>query len=172
MSLEKIISIPGMSGLFKMVAQLRNGGYVVESFADQKRIPISTRQRISMLKDISVFTTDGEMPLNDVFLKMKEHNDLCAAVGPQADAASLRSTLKKILPEFDDERVHDSDIKKMFNWYTLLKDQITKEEDDVAVTAATETSGSTTEMKTEKHDVATETVKSKPKTKKTVKKED
>ena len=127
MSLAKIISIPGMGGLFKMVAQLRNGGYVVESFTDQKRMPVSATQRIIMLQDISVYTTDGEMPLNDVLLKMKDNDELCSGFSSQSESALLRSTLKKILPDFDDDRVHDSDIRKMFSWYVLLKDQIEKE---------------------------------------------
>ena len=63
MSFEKIISIPGMSGLFKMVAQMRNGGFVVESLIDGRRQPVSSMQRITMLKDIAVFTMEDDMPL-------------------------------------------------------------------------------------------------------------
>jgi hypothetical protein len=127
MSLEKIISIPGISGLFKMVAQMRNGGFIVESLADQKRQPVSSTQRIVMLEDISVYTMEGDMPLNDVFLKMKSNEDVTSSVNNQSDPSQLKQALKKIIPEFDEERVHASDIKKMFSWFSLLKDIITEE---------------------------------------------
>lgn len=173
MSLSKIISIPGMSGLFKMVAQLRNGGYVVESFMDQKRIPVSATQRIVMLQDISVYTTSGELPLNDVLLKMKEHNELCSQITAQSEPALLRSTLKKIMPEFDDDRVHDSDIRKMFNWYVLLKDQIEKEvlPEDNSNTTQEENAGGIVAAETkEELETADAEKKTKPKVKKAVKK--
>ena len=167
MSLEKIISIPGMNGLFKMVAQMRNSGYIVESLTDQKKIPVSSMQRIIMLQDISVYTLDADMPLNQVLWKMKEKDELCSAITPQSDPEVLRSTLKQIIPELDEERVHYSDIKKMFNWYSLLKDQL------VAPETKTETSGDNhpnTEQKTEAPTTTAEKVK-KPKAKKTVSKD-
>ena len=142
MSLSKIISIPGMSGLFKMVAQMRNGGFVVESLSDKKRIPVSSTQRIVMLEDISVYTMEDDMPLKDVFKKMKDQDTLCAGISAKADASELKSTLKKVIPEFDEERVHASDIKKMFVWYSLLRDIIGTEEEEApdATTPAEETS--------------------------------
>lgn len=128
MSFEKIISIPGMSGLYRIVAQMRNGGFVVEGLNDNKRVPVSAMQRIIMLKDIAVYTVEEDMPLIDVFRKMKEQDAVASAVSPKADAEELKVTLKKLLPEFDDDRVHASDIRKMFAWYGMLKDIITDEE--------------------------------------------
>jgi hypothetical protein len=124
MSFEKIISIPGLSGLFRMVAQMRNGGFIVESLADARRIPVSSTQRIIMLKDIAVYTHGDDMPLYKVFKMMKEQDGLAASVSPKAEPADLRTAMKSIVPEFDEERVHASDIRKMFIWYNLVKDVV------------------------------------------------
>ncbi len=131
MSFDKIISIPGMPGLFKMVAQMRNGGFVVEGMSDGKRLPVSAMQRIIMLKDISVYTMEDDMPLEEVFLKMKNNDTVASSISAKADPAELKSTLKKVLPEFDEERVHVSDIRKMFSWYGLLKDSVSFEKTEV-----------------------------------------
>ena len=136
MSFDKIISIPGMPGLFKMVAQMRNGGFVVEGMSDGKRLPVSAMQRIIMLKDISVYTMEDDMPLEEVFLKMKNNDDVASSISAKADPAELKSTLKKVLPEFDEERVHVSDIRKMFSWYGLLKDNVSFEKTEEEVEEA------------------------------------
>lgn len=124
MGFEKIISIPGMGGLFKMVAQMRNGGFVVEGLTDNKRIPVSAMQRIVMLKDVAVYTKEEDVPLYDVFKKMKENDSLSSSISSKADGAELRASLKKVFPEFDEDRVHVSDIRKMFSWYVMLKEMI------------------------------------------------
>lgn len=158
MSLSKIISIPGMSGLFKMVAQMRNGGFIVESLGDGRRFPVSSTQRIVMLEDISVYTMEDDMPLKDVFAKMKEQDALCSAIDAKSDAADLKSTLKKVIPEFDEERVHASDIKKMFSWYSLLKDIIgTEPEEEKKEEKAEAKAEKTAEKKAKKETAAEKT---------------
>lgn len=169
MSLEKIISIPGMNGLYKMVAQMRNGGYIVESLTDQKKVPVSSMQRIIMLQDISVYTLEADMPLDQVLWKMKGKDELCASINSQSDPAMLRSTLKQIIPEFDEERVHNSDIKKMFSWYTMLKDQLVEPVKEV-VKDSDVVNDSKKEIITEEPTITEEKVK-KPKAKKTAGKE-
>lgn len=124
-----------MSGLFKMIAQMRNGGFVVESLIDGRRSPVSSMQRITMLKDIAVFTMEEDIPLYEVFKKMKENDAVASAVAPKADPADLKAALKKILPDFDDERVHASDIRKMFLWYKLVKNDVGTEESEAAMKA-------------------------------------
>ncbi len=133
MSFEKIISVPGLSGLFKMVAQMRNGGFVVESLADGRRMPVSSSQRIIMLKDIAVYTMEEDKPLYDVFKLMKEQNELASSVSSKAEPAELKATLKKIMPDFDEDRVHASDIRKMFVWYKLVKDIVGSPESEEAM---------------------------------------
>ncbi len=138
MSFDKIISIPGMSGLFQMVAQMRNGGFVVEGLSDKRRVPVSAMQRIIMLKDVAIYTADEDMPLYDVFKKMKDNDAIATAVTAKSDSADLKIALKKILPEFDEERVHTSDIRKMFTWYSLLKEMIGSAESEAAMSTAVE----------------------------------
>lgn len=135
MSFEKIISIPGMSGLYKMIAQMRNGGFVVEALADGRRMPVSSMQRIIMLKDIAVYTVEDDIPLYKVFKKMKEQDELASGVDPKADPSALKAVLKKILPEFDEERVYATDIRKMFTWYKLVKDIVGSPEAEKAMLA-------------------------------------
>lgn len=166
MSFEKIISIPGMTGLFKMIAQMRNGGFVVESLIDGRRQPVSSMQRITMLKDIAVFTMDDDIPLYEVFKKMKENDAVASGVAPKADPADLKAALKKILPDFDDERVHASDIRKMFLWYKLVKNDVGTEESEAAMKAEIEGEVSAKSSDVEEV-VVEETVKKKAVKKKT-----
>lgn len=103
---------------------MRNGGFVVESLSDGKRIPVSSTQRIILLNDISVYTVEDDVPLREVFLKMKEDDKVASSVDAKTDPEKLKTTLKKILPDFDEERVYPSDIRKMFAWYNMLKDSV------------------------------------------------
>lgn len=119
MNLTGIIYIAGMSGLFKVIAQTKNG-FVVESLIDQKRMPISSSQRVSSLEDISIFTKGENMPLADVLTKIKENS--ATLIDTKSDSKTLRSYFKTIVPDYDEEKVYDSDIKKLLTWYSLLKD--------------------------------------------------
>ena len=119
MNLTGIIYITGMSGLFKVIAQTKNG-FVVESLTDQKRIPISSTQRVSALEDISIFTKSENIPLTNVLTKVKENT--ATLIGAKSDSKTLRSYFKTIVPDYDEEKVYDSDIKKLLTWYSLLKD--------------------------------------------------
>lgn len=123
MLLKEIISVPGMNGLFKIIANNKNG-FIVESLQDGKRTMISANQRIMTLSDISVFTKDGEIPLRDVFKKAQEVSGTKLEVDPKGDPKKLKEYFKKIVPEFDEEKVYASDIKKMIAWFEILKDKI------------------------------------------------
>ncbi|HRH66211.1 MAG TPA: DUF5606 domain-containing protein [Bacteroidia bacterium] len=130
MELKDIISVPGMSGLYKVVANNKNG-FIVESLADSKRTLINSNQRIMTLVDIAVYTTEEEMPLREIYKKIQQTDGQKLGVDVKADVAKLRDYFKKIVPNFDEERVYSSDIKKMLTWYELLKDKIdfSKEEE-------------------------------------------
>ena len=123
MELKDVISISGMSGLYKIVAQSKSG-FIVESVGDGKRSPVSSAQRISTLGDISIFTQKEEVPLREVFLKIKESSGDKIPVSQKSDSDALRDYFKTIVPEFDEERVYTSDIKKVVAWYELLKDKV------------------------------------------------
>ncbi|MCX6291772.1 MAG: DUF5606 domain-containing protein [Bacteroidetes bacterium] len=123
MELKDIISIPGTGGLYKVVAQSKNG-FIVESLTDNKRMPISASQRISSLVDIALFTKNEDMPLKDVFKKIQETDGGKLSVDPKADQKILKDYFKKIVPDFDEERVYASDMKKILTWYELLSGKI------------------------------------------------
>jgi hypothetical protein len=128
MDLSGVISISGMGGLHKVIAQTKNG-VIVESLADKKRFPAYSSSRISALDDISVYTTGEDLPLKDVFKKIFDKEKGGAAVDHKVSDADLLKYFETVLPEFDKERVHTSDIRKLINWYNLLQktDLLTKE---------------------------------------------
>jgi hypothetical protein len=138
MSFEKIISVPGSPGLYKMVAQMRNGGFVVEGISDNKRIPVSATQRIVMLKDVAIYTYEEDMPLYDAFKKLKENDSIATSVNSKSEPADLKEVMKKVLPEYDEERVHISDLRKIFAWYNLVKDLVGTPESEAAMNPASE----------------------------------
>jgi hypothetical protein len=120
MDISKIIAISGYPGLFKVVAQAHNG-IIVESLIDKKRMQAFSTYKISALEDISIFTTGDDMPLKDVLKKMFEMEKGQTSIDAKAGNEDLKSYMKKVLPEYDGERVHVSDIKKLITWYNLLE---------------------------------------------------
>lgn len=129
-ALEKILSVSGKPGIFKLVAGGKNI-IVAESLIDGKRLPIHPSQRVSSLSDISIFTIEEDVPLKEVLLKMKEHFKGDKATDGKGEIRLLRAELEKFLPTYDAERVYDSDIKKLFQWYNILqsKDMLEFEEE-------------------------------------------
>ena len=123
MEFREIISVPGMSGLYKVVANNR-AGFIVESLVDSKRTVINSNQRIMTLVDIAVYTAEGEVPLKDIYKKIQSAEGNKLKVDVKGDQAKLREYFKKLIPDFDEERVYTSDIKKMLTWFELLSDQI------------------------------------------------
>lgn len=122
MSLDKILSIGGRPGLFKLVTQTRSG-FVAESLVDGKRITASLRNNVSVLSEIAVYTLDEELPLRAVFQKIKEkENGGKTAVGHKEEKIKLEEYFFEVLPDYDEDRVYASDIKKIIQWYNLLND--------------------------------------------------
>src|SRR6185436_6114335 len=126
MSLKGIIAVGGMSGLFKVLSQTKSG-FVVESLNDQKKTVIQSTQKVSSLEDISVYTASGEKPLKEVLMLMKEKENI--PVTPKSEPSELKKYFKTIVPDFDEERVYASDIKKIVSWYQVLK-EILNEKDE------------------------------------------
>jgi hypothetical protein len=119
MDLSGIISISGMSGLYKVVAQSKNG-IIVESLVDKKRVPAYSSYKISGLDDISVFTTGEDMPLSEVFQKIYDAQK--GGPGPELkNDVELKKFFADVLPDYDKDRVYTSDIKKMLGWYNILQ---------------------------------------------------
>lgn len=118
--LKKILSVSGKPGLFKMVSQGKNM-MIIESLVDKKRGAALAHDRVVSLGDISIYTDNEEMPLADVFSKIKEkENGQKTTTDPKADGNTLRAYFGEIIANFDRDRVHTSDIKKILSWYNLL----------------------------------------------------
>jgi hypothetical protein len=117
MDLTQIFSISGKPGLHQLVASAKNG-VIVESLETKKRFIAYSTYKISSLEDITVFTVNDDMPLKEVFNAIGKDADYKEIAIPKKEL--LKSTLEKYVPSFDQERVYESDIKKMFSWYNLL----------------------------------------------------
>ena len=120
MSLEKILAISKKPGLFKLVNPSR-GGNIVISMLDQRRSFVKMDKNLSLLSEISVYTLEAELPLADVFKKIfKKEDGKKTAVKPKASKDALEAYFFSVLPDFDEDRVYSSDIKKIIKWYNLL----------------------------------------------------
>jgi hypothetical protein len=124
MTLSDIATISGKGGLFKVLAPTKSG-VILESLDDAKsKIVATTNHRLSLLNEISIYTTtkEGTVGLEDVLKKIhKEFND-DLGVDLNSDASELKAFMKAILPEYDEDRVYVSDIKKLVRWYgSILK---------------------------------------------------
>ena len=119
--LKTILSISGKSGLYKLVSQGKNM-LIVESLADKKRMPAYGTDKMISLGDIAMYTDDEDVPLQEVFLsiKKKENGQPININIKTATPDELRQYMGEVLPTFDRDRVHLSDIKKLIAWYNLL----------------------------------------------------
>lgn len=120
MGLEKIIAISGKPGLYELVSQTR-GGFVVTSLIDGKKQSISMRNNVSVLNEISIYTYSEEVPLRVVFQTIKDKENGEQTLSHKASKKELENFLREVLPEYDEERVYVSDIKKIVQWYNLLQ---------------------------------------------------
>lgn len=119
MELKEILAISGQPGLYKYVAQSTRG-VIVESLLDGRRMNASAQSRVSTLSEISMFTEGDDIPLADVFTRIYEHTGGKEAISPKETPEKLKAAFAEVLPEYDRERVHVSDIKKCFSWYNIL----------------------------------------------------
>jgi len=122
MKLDKIIAIGGKPGLFKLLTQTKSG-FVAESLTDGKRLTVNLRNQVSVLSEISVFTLEEEKPLTEVFelLRQKENGNT-SSISHKADKLTLEEYFFEVLPNYDEDRVYPSDIKKIIRWYNILVD--------------------------------------------------
>ena len=118
-NLKDILSISGKGGLYKYIAQARNG-IVVESIDDKKRHVEPATARISSLEDIAIFTSEEEVPLSDIFFLIHEKTGGGKAISHKSPGQDLKDQFEELVPDYDPERVYVSDIKKVFQWYNQL----------------------------------------------------
>jgi Domain of unknown function (DUF6852)/Domain of unknown function (DUF5606) len=119
MDIKGIISISGKPGLFKVAAQGRNN-IIVESLDNGKKFPAFASDKISALEDICIYTYDEEVPLADVFQKLAEKEAYKASISHKESPDKLREHITSFLPDYDEDRVYNSDLKKLYQWYNIL----------------------------------------------------
>ena len=120
MNLDKILAISGKPGLYVLKVQTRTG-FVAESLTDGKKITVNLKSNVSLLSEISIYTYEGEKPLTEVMQLIAKKEKNGQAISHKEDNAKLTAYFKEILPEYDEERVYPSDIKKVLNWYNTLE---------------------------------------------------
>lgn len=117
---EKILSISGRPGLYRLVAR-GNNMLICQNLADGHRVPALQRDRVLSLADIAMYSTDDEIPLNTIFRQAKElTGGKVAPVSARDSAADQKAWFLKVFPNFDQDRVRASDIKKFIQWYNIL----------------------------------------------------
>lgn len=119
MKLKEIMAIAGKPGLYKMVAQAKNG-IIVESIIDQKRVQAFTQDKISTLEEISVYTEDGDKPLREIFQKIMTAQEGKATPDFKGNNNQIKEFFGQVVPEYDKERVYTSHMQKIVSWYNLL----------------------------------------------------
>jgi len=120
MDLSKILSISGKPGLYKLVGEAKSN-IIVESLTDGKKIPAFSHERISSLHEISIYTNNEDLPLYDALKKLDEIQEGKAIENPKKmDSKALKALFEKVVPDYDQDAVYVSDMKKIFTWYNLL----------------------------------------------------
>lgn len=123
MDLTKIVSISGKPGLYQIKSQAI-GRIIVESVSDGKCIPAFARDRMSSLEEISIFSTDDDRPLKEVFSMIHEKmGDKVDFDYKKASNEELREKFALVMPDYDEEAVYPSDMRKVFAWYQMLMDK-------------------------------------------------
>lgn len=119
MSLEKVLSIAGKPGLYRLKTQTR-AGFLAESLLDGKTINVSGRHNVSLLSEIAIYTLTEEVPLRKVFEKISEKEGGKETISHKATKEELEEYFFGVMPDYDEDRVYSSDIKKVLQWYNLL----------------------------------------------------
>lgn len=120
MELKEILAIAGQPGLYRFVAQSSRGGVIVESLADGRRMNASATSRVSALTEISIFTEGEDIALAKVLTSLYAYAGGKEAISPKERPERLKEYFAQVLPDYDRDRVHVSDMKKVFSWYNIL----------------------------------------------------
>ncbi|MBT8272017.1 MAG: DUF5606 domain-containing protein [Flavobacteriaceae bacterium] len=122
MSLERVLAISNKPGLYKLVTQTRSG-LVAESLTDGKRIAVSLRNNLSLLSEIAIYTLTEDLPLKEVFKKIRDkENGKLTAISHKSSKDDIEEYFFSVLPDYDEDRVYASDIKKVMRWYNILQE--------------------------------------------------
>ncbi len=121
MTLEKLIVVSGKPGIFKIANQTKTG-LLVESLTDSKKFPIINIHNVSSLNDIAIYTYEKEVPLREIFKTIFTKEAGKETISHKEDKKTLITFFSEVLPDYDEERVYPSNIKKIVQWYNLLVD--------------------------------------------------
>ncbi|MFD2565866.1 DUF5606 family protein [Pseudotenacibaculum haliotis] len=119
MEFSKVIAISGKPGLYSAVSQTKTG-FIVESLTEKKRFPIASTNNVSLLENIAIYTYEEEVPLLTVFKAIFEKEEGKEALSHKESGNKLAAYFAEVLPDYDDERVYTSNIKKVIQWYNIL----------------------------------------------------
>ena len=120
--LKTILAISGKPGLYKLISQAKNMLIVEAVSADRKRMPVYASDKVISLGDIAMYTDGDEVPLGEVLesVKTKENGAVTSIDYKKASSEELHQFMAEVLPNYDRDRVHTGDIKKLIQWYNLL----------------------------------------------------
>lgn len=119
MSLDKILAISGKPGLYELKAQTK-AGFLAESLVDGKKLSVGIRHNVSVLNEIAIYTYSEEVPLKQIFNNIKVKENGGESISHKVPKVELEKYFSEILPEYDEDRVYASDMKKVIQWYNLL----------------------------------------------------
>jgi hypothetical protein len=122
MDLSGIISVTGMSGLYKVISQTKSG-LIVESLVDGKRLPVYSTSKLSSLDDISIYGQGDDIPLKNILRSIRDSKSGTSVPTSKDSNDLIKAAFAEFVPEFDEDRVYASDMKKVFVWYALLNEK-------------------------------------------------
>jgi hypothetical protein len=120
MSLDKVIAIAGKPGIYELKQQTRSG-FVAESLVDGKRITVGIRHNVSVLSEIAIYTLSEEKPLREVLQAIKDKENGAPTINHKVSKDELEEFFFNVVPDYDEDRVYASDIKKVVQWYNILQ---------------------------------------------------
>ena len=139
MDLSKILTIQGKNGLFKLISQGKNN-FIVESLEDKRRLPAFQSEGVSTLDNISIYTHDDTVELGKLFQNIYQRQEKQPLEYKDWNEVQMRAYFKEVLPDYDEDRVFISNIKKAYQWYNILL-----KNDLISIDETTEETASTTE---------------------------
>ena len=120
MELEGIINVSGKPGLFKVISK-SNNTVIIESLTDKKRTAIYSHNQANLLDEIGIYTYNDTVPISDIFIKIAEKTSCGPSINHKSSKDDLINFFREILPEYDEDRVYISDIKKVIQWYNIMQ---------------------------------------------------
>ncbi len=118
--LTGIISISGQPGLFKIIAQSKNG-IIVEGLADKKRVHVYSSTKVSSLSDVGMYTTGDDKPMEEIITAINDKEKGGPALDAKSDDKAIEAYFASVVPDYDKERVYISNMRKLFSWYNTLQ---------------------------------------------------